>query len=186
MGLAGFAGLPRAERREWRMEIRGVKGAIVVMTLSSWHRPSLPARTRIQRLLTRVVCMAVALQLLAAPQLLAQGRQRGAPDLDTFMERLTERLELSEKQVAELRPIFKEQFQSMSALFTQRQRGDRESMRSVMRELRTKTDKRLAEVLTDEQMKKFREFREEQRRRRGGRRPPGALTQRIVMPAKLL
>ena len=135
------------------------------------HGSHLRWNVRIRGRLAGVASFAVAIQLLAAPQLLAQGPGR-PPDIDALMETLTERLELSDEQVTQVRPIFEDQFRRMREAFSQAQ-GDRPSMRSAMMEIRDQTDDRLAEVLTDAQMKEYRKYREEQRQQRGG--PPGSL-----------
>jgi len=90
-------------------------------------------------------------------------------DADQRMAQLTTQLELNDAQVEQLRPIVEEQTKRQQALFDS-YAGDRETMRAEMTKLRDETDEQFAEVLSEAQMKKYRELRQ-QRMRQG--RPPG-------------
>lgn len=104
-------------------------------------------------------------------------RQRGM-DPAQRMERLKERLQLTEEQAAELEPIFAEHDRRRQDLF-ERQRAERQAMREQMEALRLEMDEEIARVLTEEQMREYSELREEMMRkfrqgRHGGRpsQPP--------------
>jgi len=74
----------------------------------------------------------------------AASGDRGRPDRGARMERLAERLELSDEQRARLETLFEEQ------------RAERDAMREQMRA-------RMAEVLTPEQQARMGEMREQRR-----------------------
>lgn len=118
----------------------------------------------------------VVVALAAAAPLEAQA-QRGARgfgmSLDDQMTVLTERLALDEEQVVKVREVLETQAESRRERF-QGARGsmDRNAMMRMMREFQEETETLLAEVLSDEQMEKYREYVAEQRQRR---RPPRSL-----------
>ena len=105
----------------------------------------------------------------AAAPLEAQRGGRGfGMSLDDRMTALTERLELDEEQVVKVREILQAQVDSRRERF-QGVRGsmDRDAMMAMIQEMREETETRLAEVLSDEQMEKYREYVAEQRQGRG-------------------
>ena len=115
--------------------------------------------------------------LLTPVTVLAQNPQS---DLDSFMDTLTERLVLSEEQVAQARPIMEVQFQNQHEL-TQRSRdsGNREELQEEMDRGRQETHERLTNVLTERQMSEYHVLRQEQQRAMGdrgqGRQDPQAV-----------
>ncbi|MDE2879031.1 MAG: hypothetical protein OXT63_04535 [Gemmatimonadota bacterium] len=118
----------------------------------------------------------VMVALAAAAPLEAQA-QRGARgfgmSLDDQMTALTERLALEEEQVVKVREILETQAESRrERLQAARGSGDRNAMMQLMQELQQETETRLAEVLSDEQMEKYREYVAELQQRR---RPPLSL-----------
>ena len=118
----------------------------------------------------------VLVGLAAAAPLEAQA-QRGARgfgmSLDDQMTALTERLALDEEQVVKVREILETQAESRRERF-QAARGsmDRNAMMQMMQEFQQETETLLAEVLSDEQVEKYREYVAEQQQRR---RPPLSL-----------
>lgn len=111
-----------------------------------------------------------ALGLAATPVLAQQGpggRQMLSPD--ERLAQLTEQLDLTDEQATQMKPIIEEQSKKQQELF-QNAGGDRATMRAEMTKLMEDTDKQYAEVLTEEQMNKYREMRQE--RMRQGRPPP--------------
>ena len=110
------------------------------------------------------ILMSVAL-LLTPVTVLAQNRQNPQSDLDSFMDTLTERLVLSEEQVAQVRPIMEAQFQNQHEL-AQRSRdsGNREELQEEMDRGRQETHERLTNVLTERQMSEYHVLRQEQQR----------------------
>jgi hypothetical protein len=106
-----------------------------------------------------------------------RGRYGGPPDMDQVMERLTQDLELTEEQAAEVRPILEDQRQAMQALRDEfgppGDEVDRDAMRERVREIAGEVDERLAQVLDETQMEQYRKIRHHQMRgrRHGGRGP---------------
>ena len=126
--------------------------------------------TRSRRTLT-VLVASFALAVSATPALAQQGQGgRQMLDADERLAQLTERLDLTDEQVKELKPIVEEQTKKQEDIF-QNASGDRETMRAEMIELQDETMKQYAEVLTEEQMNQYREMM--QRRMRQAR-PPGS------------
>ena len=71
--------------------------------------------------------------LLTTVTVLAQNRQNPQSDLDSFMDTLTERLVLSEEQVAQVRPIMEAQFQNQHELVQRSRDSDsREELQEEM------------------------------------------------------
>ena len=120
---------------------------------------------------------ALVLVALAAAAPLEAQAQRGARgfgmSLDDQMTALTERLALDEEQVVKVREILETQAESRRERF-QAARGsmDRNAMMRMMQEFQQETETLLAEVLSDEQVEKYREYVAEQQQRR---RPPLSL-----------
>lgn len=126
--------------------------------------------TRSRRTLT-VLVASFALAVSATPALAQQGQGgRQMMDADERLAALTERLDLTDEQVKELKPIVEEQTSKQEDIF-QNASGDRETMRAEMIKLLDETMEQYAEVLTEEQMIQYQEMM--QRRMRQAR-PPGS------------
>lgn len=126
--------------------------------------------TRGLRITIPAVVATLTLAWLAAPAMAQQGppQGRGMPTVDERLAQMTEQLQLTEEQATKVRPILEKQDRQRQELF-EKYGGDRETMRSEMRKLVEQGDEELAGVLTEQQMKKHVEQRQ-QRMRRG---PPG-------------
>jgi Spy/CpxP family protein refolding chaperone len=120
----------------------------------------------------------LALGALALP---LQAQQRGpgpgrgmGPDLDRQMAELTEVLDLTDEQAVEVRAVLEVQAEKRREMFAEGPRGDREAMRAAMTELQEQTELQLAEILSEEQMEKYRAHVAERMRRppQRMRRPP--------------
>ena len=116
----------------------------------------------------------ILVALAAATPLEAQARQGGrgaAMSLDDQMTALTERLELDEEQAPKVREILQAQAETRRERF-QGMRGsmDRNAMRRILRQMYQETETKLAKVLSEEQVEKYRAYVAEQRQGRGG--PP--------------
>ena len=102
----------------------------------------------------------------------AQERRRGM-DPEERLELLTEKLQLTEEQAAEIAPILSAHDEKRRELFEQRS-SERGAMREQMEALRSQMDEELAAVLSADQMESLRELRAETRERfrkgRGGKR----------------
>lgn len=115
-----------------------------------------------------VACL-VLLIFLSVSDSLAFAK-RPAPDPDRIVSDLTLRLSLSKTQAEQIRPVIVEKTRSFSAIFEKAEGGqvDRRVLRSQAKALREDTDRKLARILTAEQMKKYEEFRELRRQRQRG------------------
>jgi Spy/CpxP family protein refolding chaperone len=83
---------------------------------------------------------------------------------EQMVSRLKERLELNDKQVAEIQPIIRESAEQRREIFSKYREKRHEmilSMRNEMTALSDKTDARLSGILTDEQRQKFLIFKKE-------------------------
>jgi Spy/CpxP family protein refolding chaperone len=134
----------------------------------------------------------LAAGLALAPQADAQSEQQGRPErpgrgerldpaqrIERRVSMLTERLQLSEQQAAQIRQILTEESTQMRALFDKAEGGgaDRESLRPQVQSLREGSEKKIDAVLTAQQRTTYAQLREEMRKRRDergeGRRPRG-------------
>lgn len=127
-----------------------------------------PGRSRVlRRTLAATAALLFALTVVPA-QAQAQeapSRRRG-PDPEQRVAQLKERLELNDQQVEQVRALMQEQGEQRRAAFDEA-REDRDAMREKMQEMRSRMDGRMAEILNEEQLKKWHEL--EQQMRRGPR-----------------
>ena len=91
------------------------------------------------------------------------GSPQGGQNPEEQIERLKERLDLSDQQAEELRPIFEESREQLQVLREQYQDQSRsqetmEAFRSEREALQEETNQKLATVLSDEQLKDFQEW----------------------------
>lgn len=124
-----------------------------------------------------MLCLAVAASFLAAPVWAGEagkepGRGRGA-NTQAQLARLTERLDLSAQQQAEIRPILKDTAKEIHAL---RERirspeGDRMAVRAEMDAIHDRFSERIEAELTDEQIAEYRELQQERGAGWGKRAP---------------
>lgn len=77
------------------------------------------------------------------------------------------KLSLTEEQVLKVETILKVQTEEMATIRANAG-GDREAMRAAITELRAKTDKKVEELLTDEQKVAFKKLQEERAQRMQG------------------
>jgi hypothetical protein len=139
--------------------------------------------------------------VITAGNVQAQGRRGPDFDLDRHMERLTERLSLTEEQVAQLRPIFQGHFEAMQAMVEQQRAGAEarreqmheqreqmrqqgEAMRDAMAQMREQTHGQVAEILTDEQLENFQQFHQQEMRARRGAAERGMRGRRSGPPER--
>lgn len=115
--------------------------------------------------------MIVAVVTLFAAQAIAQpqGRMRG----EQWLKDLKEKLSLTDEQYKQVDKILKKMSEEIedARLFMQ---GDREQMRTAIREAMERSDKEIQKLLTPDQQTKFEELKKEQRERMMQRRqrPP--------------
>lgn len=116
--------------------------------------------------------------LLVSAAAMAQPGQRNM-DPEEMAKRQTAQLKeavgLDNEQKKKAQEIYLETGKKMSAMREEMQSGGFEGMREKMQEMRTEQDKKLKEVLSDEQWKKYEKFQEERRSRwsQGQGRPGG-------------
>jgi hypothetical protein len=98
----------------------------------------------------------------------ARGRFGSPKSPDQIMERLSDRLDLTDEQVEAIRPIIEDKVLKMKEIRGE-SRADRRAARTEIRKLRWDTAIKLDEILTDEQIEKYIELRQEQgdKRHRG-------------------
>lgn len=104
---------------------------------------------------------------VASPALAQDASARPGHDPEKRIERLTEALDLTDAQIAEIRSIFAEQAEKRQEL---KAGGDREAMRAHMRQ----THERMVSVLTEEQREKLgtlREHRDKKHEKHDGDHP---------------
>ena len=125
---------------------------------------------------TRFMMIALLLFFVGASDLFAQGR--GGRNMDPAkaaaeqLTAMTEALGLSDEQVAQVGPILQGTLEKQLKMRDSMRAGggDRASMREKLGELNDMQNTQLAEVLSEEQMVKYKEWRKEmQKARRGGR-----------------
>ncbi len=134
-----------------------------------------------------LMIISIAFALITAWSAYAQrpmGSSQGGQNPEEQFERLKERLDLSDQQAEELRPIFEESREKLGALREQYQDQERsqetmEALRNERAELQEETNQKLATILSDEQMTQYREMQGEARanmrqgQRQGGGQRPG-------------
>lgn len=95
----------------------------------------------------------------------ARGRFGTPKSPGLIMERLTERLDLTDEQVEAVRPIIEEKIEKMTAI--REKRGtDRRAARTEMQKLKWDTEVRLNEILNEDQIEKYLELRQDMRTKR--------------------
>ena len=117
--------------------------------------------------LTGVILLALAVTFaFASPAAAFRKGPKKSPE--EILAHMTDRLELSDEQAEQIRPIIEDQVTKRSELFEKYHHQGRESrrqMRSEMRTLIEETDKQLEPILSDEQMAELKKMREERPRR---------------------
>ncbi len=126
----------------------------------------------LERQIVKILMMiSIAFALIMGWSAYAQrpmGSPQGGQNPEEQIERLKERLDLSDQQAEELRPIFEESREKLQVLREQYQDQPRsqetmEAVRSEREALQERTNQKLATVLSDEQLKDFQEMRGEAR-----------------------
>jgi hypothetical protein len=86
-------------------------------------------------------------------------------------EQIKEAVGLNANQEKQVYDLNLETGKKMRALREQNQGGGFEGMREKMTELRTEQDKKMKEILSEDQWKKYEKYQEERRAQWGNRRP---------------
>lgn len=109
---------------------------------------------------------ALAMLAVVAPldaQQRGQRGQGGQGSMDDRMARMTEALSLTDEQVGPVRAVFEMQAERAQELRSSAG-GDREAMRAAMMDMQEETNVQLADILTEDQMKKYTELMASRRR----------------------
>ncbi|QEC51804.1 hypothetical protein EDD80_102369 [Anseongella ginsenosidimutans] len=118
-------------------------------------------------LLFSMLLFAVSLPALAQEK--AGGQRRARPGSEQMITAMKERLDLSEDQVVKIREIYKKSREEFGK-FRQENAEANDQQREKLRELRKKQQQDIHAVLTEEQQKELKAWREE--RQQGQRRRP--------------
>ncbi len=78
------------------------------------------------------------------------------------MKKLGSYLALSPSQAKKVRPIIQDQINKKRDLLEKKGKGDREGLRTELQMIQQNTERLLANILTPEQLKRYRKFQEEQ------------------------
>lgn len=138
--------------------------------------------------LKRGTMVAVAVLATSATQALAQDiSDERLGDFEERIEELQTRLGLTDEQLEEMRPVIAKNFEKTLQAFDEAGleqggggasslgRRDRIRLGRQIRDIQEETDKKIRDILTDEQMDEYEEIQEERReelraRMQGGRR----------------
>lgn len=90
---------------------------------------------------------------------------------ETSPERFQERLGISKEKATKLSELYRGRIDSIGKIWRENRGGNREKNIALMREVMTKSDAEVAELLTPEELKKYKEARDRMRRGMRGRRP---------------
>ncbi len=99
-------------------------------------------------------------------------RKHSAGDLERRIAVLSEQLDLTDEQVAQIRPILEHRMQQRKAVFeAHRSQGtvDRQALRSQMQALREDTHSQIKTVLTEEQINRYQVWQENRAQKMGRR-----------------
>jgi len=117
--------------------------------------------------LTGVILLALAVTFaFASPAAAFRKGPKKSPE--EILAHMTDRLQLSDEQAEQIRPIIEDQVTKRRELFEKYHEQGRESrgqMRSEMQSLVEETDKQLEPILSDEQMAELKKMREERPQR---------------------
>jgi len=98
--------------------------------------------------------------------------RRGPPTAERMVQRLTDELELTPDQAAQIKAIFEGQQAAFKEAMAQVQAAA-EEVRPRMDALRARTDEKITALLTPQQRLRFEELQAEDSKRFGGRGGPG-------------
>jgi Spy/CpxP family protein refolding chaperone len=101
-----------------------------------------------------------------------RGHRRGPPTADRMVQRLTDELELTPEQAAQIKAIFEGQQAAFKEAMAQVQAAA-EEVRPRMDALRARTDEEITALLTPPQRLRFAELQAEDSKRFSGRGGPG-------------
>jgi len=113
---------------------------------------------RVLVLLAYLLFVAVFILPLSTAQAADSSNMNKSPE--EIVQQMKERLRLTEEQVAKIRPIIDESFNKCRDILDNNGQ-DKKSNRSALQEVRWKTDMKLGQILTEQQMSDYQNFFEE-------------------------
>ena len=123
--------------------------------------------------MNRRIAITAALATLAlagTTALAGPGGERGRPNPERMLERMTEHLDLDASQVASIEAIMADAEQMRLAIGDKYTLNERDAAREEFKALREQTEGQISAVLTDEQREKFEAAKERMRERAEMRR----------------
>ena len=113
---------------------------------------------RVLVLLAYLLFVAVFILPLSTAQAADSSNMNKSPE--EIVQQMKERLRLTEEQVAKISPIIDESFNKCRDILDNNGQ-DKKSNRSALQEVRWKTDMKLGQILTEQQMSDYQNFFEE-------------------------
>jgi Spy/CpxP family protein refolding chaperone len=110
-----------------------------------------------KRMFTNIKRMTAALVLLLGVLMLLSSATQAQPhrmSIEEHIKILKGKLKLSDEQTKKIITILEDQREEMTAAMNDN-RGDRQAMHAVVQEITKKTDNKIKEVLTEEQVKAY-------------------------------
>ena len=96
-------------------------------------------------------------------------KQEKPVSAEYIVNKMTIYLSLTDKQAQQIKPVIEEDMSKRSEIL-KNNNGDRDAVKSQLDALRLQTNNKLAQFLTDDQMKKMEEMQKTQQNKSGGRK----------------
>ena len=112
-----------------------------------------------------VICCLLAIFLVAAPDVWC-GQHGSAQNPEKAFEKLKERLNLTDEQEEEIRPIIEQKHLKQKEIFQKyqgRSKEERQAMWGELQEVQNNTQEQLHEILSEEQIEEYKKIREEKK-----------------------
>jgi len=122
------------------------------------------------------VLMVACLVFIQTASAQDRGRPGKAPSPERVMAKLTERLNLTEEQKAQMQPVIQDDMDKHREVMVkarEQEIKDREAVKAQFEAIDKETDAKLATILSAEQLKEFQKMREERRARMHHKRHHG-------------
>jgi periplasmic protein CpxP/Spy len=123
----------------------------------------------------KIGVLLMSLMLIAVVSIAQPGQRNLDPEemAKRQTEQIKEAVGLDKKQEKQVYELNLETGKKMRTLRDENQGGGFEGMREKMQEIRAEQDKKMKDILTDSQWKKYQKYQEERRSQRGQGRPGG-------------
>ena len=113
---------------------------------------------RVLGIFASLLCAAVFILPLSTAQAADPSNMNKSPE--EIVQQMKERLRLTEEQVTKIRPVIEESFNKRHDILDNNGQ-DKKTTRSALQEVRWKTDMKLGQILTEEQMSDYQNLFEE-------------------------